>query len=84
MLPYSKKHCADVIKLEIIEKPKLPCIIDGPNVVTRVLIRRNREGQGQREDVVMEAEVVTVHFESGGRMQAISRSWERQRRGASP
>lgn len=47
---------------------KLPWIIDGPNVVTKVLTRQKHAGQRQRGDVVTGAEVVTVYFESEGRV----------------
>lgn len=66
MLPYSQKDYADIIKLGILRWKNYPGLFDGPNVITRVFIRRRHDSQSQKVGV-MEAEVVTVHFESGGR-----------------
>lgn len=66
MLPYSQKDYADIIKLGILRWKNYPGLFDGPNVITRVLIRRH-DSQSQKGGVAMEAEVVTAHFESGRR-----------------
>lgn len=39
------------------------------SVITRVLIRGKHEGHNQQGDMTVEAEVVTVYFEDGGRDQ---------------
>lgn len=59
--------------------------LGGPNVITKVLIRRGDEGQRVTEDVRMEAErrCCTPGFENeegamSQEIQATSRSWKRQ------
>lgn len=65
MLPYSKRDCADVIRLGILRYKNYSGLLDGTNVITRVLIGRRHEGHSERGDVVMETEVVTAPFEGG-------------------